>query len=124
MRAILALLVFTSASTAYAGFYTGNDLYPMCETNGQLVFGYVAGVVDKQIYDVMVLNKLDNSPPGDPVAFARKYRVGADICYPEGMVLQQPRDIFCKYLADHPESRQKDAETLVQTAVSEAWPCK
>jgi len=124
MRTILVFSLLALAGSARAGFYTGNDLYPICETNGQLVFGYVAGVVDKQIYDVMVVNKLDNSPPGDPVAFARKYRVGADICYPEGMVLQQPRDVFCKYLADHPESRQKDAEILVQTGVSEAWPYK
>ncbi|RDJ13290.1 hypothetical protein B5K05_09775 [Rhizobium phaseoli] len=35
------------------------------------------------------------------------------------------RDIVCKYLADHPENRQKDAAGgLAQAALYDAWPCK
>ncbi|MGG7581737.1 Rap1a/Tai family immunity protein [Rhizobium sp. Nf11,1] len=124
MRAILAISLFAMAGTAQAGFYTGNDLHELCKADQPAVLGYVAGVIDKSGYDLQVLEALDNAPAGDIPTFSRKYRMGGFICYPDGMVLRQARDIFCKYLADHPESRQKGAEGLVQAALYDAWPCK
>ncbi|NEH34007.1 hypothetical protein GR208_03830 [Rhizobium leguminosarum] len=32
--------------------------------------------------------------------------------------------MVCKYLSDHPENRQKDAEGLVMAALGDTWPCK
>ncbi|MBX5001454.1 Rap1a/Tai family immunity protein [Rhizobium lentis] len=124
MRAILAMSIFAMAETAHAGFYTGNELHELCQGDREAVLGYVAGVIDKSTYDLSVLSTLDQAPPGDVVTFARKYRMGGFICFPEGMILRQARDVVCKYIADHPENRQKTAEGLVQSALYDAWPCK
>jgi hypothetical protein len=124
MRMILASVMLLAATSAQAGFYTGNELHELCQGNREAVSGYVAGVIDKSTYDLSVLSMLDQAPSGDVVTFARKYRMGGFICYPDGMILRQARDVVCKYLADHPEHRQKTAEGLVQAALYDAWPCK
>ncbi|WP_369333055.1 Rap1a/Tai family immunity protein [Mesorhizobium carmichaelinearum] len=41
------------------------------------------------------------------------------ICIPDGVVAQQATDIACKYLEDHPETRQSPAPILVYQACSQ-----
>ncbi|ARQ13118.1 hypothetical protein NXC12_PD00005 (plasmid) [Rhizobium etli] len=124
MRAILALSVLAFASSAQAGFYTGNDLQKFCQQSPDGIAGYIAGFIDKQTYDSDVFNTHIKRTPQDAAAYVAALRIGSNICYPGPIILQQPRDIVCRYLNNHPENRQWSAEETVRTALMEAWPCK
>jgi hypothetical protein len=58
MHLIRAAAFALSATVASAGFYTGNDLYRMCQNRDGTVFGYVAGWIDKQADDALVIQDL------------------------------------------------------------------
>jgi len=44
-------------------------------------------------------------------------------CVPNGVTLRQLSDIFCNYLAEHPESRQYQGASLAMGALAEKFPC-
>ena len=48
---------------------------------------------------------------------------GALVCEPSGVTGDQLIAIAKKYLTDHPEELQKQAASLIITAVSDAFPC-
>lgn len=123
MRLILAAAIALSATVANAGFYTGNDLYRMCQNRDGTVFGYVAGWIDKQANDALVILDLTRTVPNNPNVLFSKFRIEGNICFPDGMILQQPRDIVCQFLEKHPERRQVEADFIVRSALGEAWPC-
>jgi hypothetical protein len=45
-------------------------------------------------------------------------------CPPAGGKNGQIRDIFTRYLREHPEERHEEAIILLVLALSEAWPCR
>ena len=47
----------------------------------------------------------------------------ARVCTPKGTTKGQLVDSMKAWLARHPEQRHLSAESLVATALSEAWPC-
>jgi hypothetical protein len=82
-------------------YYNGNEIYKHCGTNQPFVNGFVAGAFDRSSLDQ-----------------AQGY------CAPEAGTLGQIADIFCQYLAKHPEKRHVAGADLLNTALAEAWPCK
>ena len=44
-------------------------------------------------------------------------------CQPLGTTDQQVRNVFVKYLKDHPEERHEVAVDLAYRAFAEVWPC-
>lgn len=103
MRAlIVALLLFPTA--AASGFYSGNEIYNMCQGPGKHL-GYIAGVWDTLI----AMHELDIAPKV--------------FCSSNDVTLGQAGDVVCRYLERHPEKRHLSASSLVGSALLEAWPC-
>jgi Rap1a immunity proteins len=125
IAAALTLMVFNH--NARADFFTGNDLYNSCRSNNSFVHGYVAGMVDKTERDGGVL--LDFTP-ANPKDIDRGYSelFGAAmkgigwICFPVNMNIQQATDVFCKFLHDNPQERNKPATILFLQAMEKAFP--
>ena len=46
------------------------------------------------------------------------------ICAPSGLITDQVGAVACKYIAEHPESRQMVAVESILEAAAEAWPCE
>lgn len=100
--ATFVVLACTSAASAQniTGYLHGNDLYDSCSEKSVHSTGYVEGVVDADIFQAL------------------------GYCIPVGARADQIRDVVCRYLEAHPESRQEQAPKLIRKAFTEAWPCK
>ncbi|MGW5960650.1 Rap1a/Tai family immunity protein [Methylorubrum thiocyanatum] len=90
-----------------AQFFNGNHINSWCSQPAgsnlkEGVSAYLSGVMDGAVYS--------RNPD-------------LRICMPEGVSIQQARDVFCKYLSDHPESRHRTAAHLVLESIKTAWPC-
>lgn len=86
--------------------YGGDDLFALCDTNRDLVTGYVVGAIDVYLIS-------------EAIAPKEAFRV----CLSSNATVDQVTDAFCEFVADHPEQRQYAAGSLVWTAINENWPC-
>ncbi|WP_352893930.1 Rap1a/Tai family immunity protein [Mesorhizobium sp. M0848] len=80
-------------------FITGNDLNDFCMQSPIQVFGYLEGLVDGEVFEPQ------------------------HYCLPEGVQIRQLKEVTCRFLQDHPESRQQPAPSLVRMSFRAAWPC-
>jgi len=100
MKKLLAGLLLIPC-LARAEFYTGNDLLTKLNSASTIeqthALGYVMGV-----YDVYV---------------------DVTICSPRGVTSGQVRDMVQNYLTNIPAQRHKTAESLINQALKQAWPC-
>jgi len=102
MKKLMAVLCFVPL-VANAEFFTGNDL--LRRLNGSIsdqtqALGYIQGVFD--VY------------------------VSVTICPPNngtGVTAGQINDMIKNYLTNSPAIRHKTAESLINEALSGAWPC-
>jgi hypothetical protein len=139
MKATLIFLIsfLSVVASAFAGFYTGNEVEAQCQVNKPFVYGYVSGAVDKATKDAPALygfyieifgvlgvkqsvvetNKI-NEALGNTALEIEGY------CIPTGATVAQTSDVFCKYLQENPAQRQKSAAELLKVALKSAWPCK
>jgi hypothetical protein len=127
MRIHFALLAVLIPFSAYAGgANTGNDFYKTCGTSDQFIVGYIGGVLDRRQDEIdwfLPRAKAQGETEAgraivDDLNFVRR-----NICLPDGADLYQARDIFCKYLGEHPETRHLSGAVLVVDALEQAWPC-
>lgn len=109
MRGIIAAFgIVVSAASAQA--LTGNEMHAYCsgtEIYKQIacstyVRGFVEGV---QVHQ----------------AVSEKQSLA---CFPEGLAIAQPIDVFKAFLRDNPGTRHMDASILLAQALREEWPCK
>lgn len=116
------------ASGAYADFYDGNKIHPLCESNKGLIGMYIAGWTDKQQHDYDSLAMAEASitnPTNQMTVNSLLQGVDANICIPPGEIrLGQMVDVLCKYLAYHPETRQLAMSDQLRLSLSGAWPCR
>lgn len=130
---VIGFLCF-SANPSSAGFYTGNEIYPFCVSNRSFINGYVAGAFDKTATDdtailAFALDVMDYAAGPKQTAQEQKYDEASQqihgFCAPkEGLILQQVADIFCQYVTANPGVRQFPADMLLNTALTQTWPCK
>jgi hypothetical protein len=85
---------------AHAEFFSGNDI--LAKLNGELIervqaLGFIQGV-----YDVYV---------------------SVTFCPPKGVTAGQVRDMTRDYLTNNAPSRHRTAESLINEALKQAWPC-
>jgi hypothetical protein len=110
-RVVLALLAAVACSTASpaSAVITGNDIYKeLCAGGGEGRFAcllYAAGVADSFYF-------MDLVADGERRSF----------CIPANVKNTQIRDVFARYLREHPEERHGPAVALAVMAFSEAWP--
>jgi hypothetical protein len=97
-------LLLSVAAIQSPAFFTGNQLYSICQTDRSACQMYVAGAYDMTSVYEKVLNKLT-------------------VCSGEGVVLDQATDVVINYLRNHPETRGIDAPLQISTALMAAWPC-
>jgi len=101
---LTSLLIFISFSS---NAFTGSELYGYFEEHNAvdptwkegIYQGYVKGVTDAY------------------------YEAGL-FCNPNGVTNLQAFDIVGKYLKDNPETRHKNAPSLVYKSLTDAYPCK
>jgi hypothetical protein len=108
MTRVIAFSFFVAAFPTLAigeAFSNGNDHADNCLAQTPLVIGYVTGAIDTYFI---------GGTTGSP--YMR-------ICVPAAVTAGQATDVYCKYLADHPEERHYSAASLVWTALNYAWPC-
>lgn len=79
------------------------------------VYGVHAGLrSEAAIVQLQVLKGDPNSPA----------KVQIPYCLPENVSKSQVKDVYVKYLQQHPEKRQLDGAILAITALLSAFPCK
>ena len=105
----IMLLSLLTISKAYASFQNGNTFYQECQPssdyiNSAICMGYVEGVTDTFIVLTAVQKK-------------------KIVCMSSDVSARQSFDIVLKYLADHPETRNMEAEVIVMMALKNAFPC-
>lgn len=98
--------VLVKAENVQLQFFSGNDIYPMCQTSPGFVMGYVTGAID---YAHVASSATGNS--------------SIRVCLPRAVDNFQARDVFCKYLADNPATRHFNSSALLFNAMRETYPC-
>ncbi len=92
-------------NTSARYFVSGNELYDWCTSNNwALCYGFVESAAD--IYTAQNTNSAC-MPTGQ-----------------SGVTVEQVVDVVKKYLADHPETRNYPAYSIVLVALDRAFPCK
>jgi hypothetical protein len=99
MKKLIATLLFVPCM-AHAEFMTGNNLH--AKINGDfgdkmLALGFIQGVFD--VY------------------------VNVTICSPSNITVGQVSDMVRSYLDNNPSTRHKTAESLINQALKQVWPC-
>ena len=106
-------------------FLDGNDVHSWCQGNKSLAQAYTAGLWDLSVRSVFIIQNI--APNGQPDN-GDKFDVALDwlgkFCEPGGVILEQVTDVYCAYLRDKAEERQKPAAILFSKAMTKAWPCK
>lgn len=107
----LFLLTFTNSCAFGEDVYSGNHMYGHCGAGksnpvvSNFTVAYVSGVLN-------TLQSMQGSPNFPKLA-----------CFPQGVTFEQARDIFCKYLDEHPEQRNRNSAVLALAAFVQAFPC-
>ena len=135
MRLILILLMCALSTNARGDIFSGNKMHEACSTKSRVpIVTYVSGVVDKATND---RDYLAGSQAGlamtekDTTVREKTSRVlewavsaAKPYCIPANVTTTQMADLFCKYLAQNPATRNEGAAYLVDKALEAAWPCR
>ncbi len=97
----LLLAVLLCSSSAHAEFLTGNQLMEHLKSENYWAQGYGTGYV---------IGAYDTGK-------------GTLHCAPKGVTVGQIADIARAYLEANPTMRHYSGDSLVQIALSNAWPC-
>ena len=125
---VLTAGVASAASYEFPGpggsFLDGNDLHLWCQSNKSLAQAYTAGLWDLSVRSAFIIKALT------PIGQTHNSEVDLQLdwlgrfCEPDRVILEQVIDVYCAYLRDVPETRQKPAAILFSEAMTKAWPCK
>ena len=110
MRLIILLLLISSSVYVQAfkpiktdedvfspGFYSGNELYELCNTNRSACLYYVTGSVDATDEAICISSEVSNV---------------------------QLRDVVTKHLTDNPQERHNPAWFIVRSSLAKNFPCE
>jgi hypothetical protein len=100
---MIVLSLFKFAPIARADGWSGNTVQEWCEKSAEFCSGYVSGIAD------IMTRKAPLS--------------GWLACIPAGVSTSQLRDIFVRFLQDHPAKRHLSAASLAAKSLAEAFPC-
>lgn len=90
--------------------YSGNHMYAPCGAkNNPNISNFTVAYVSGVLNTLQVVQGTPNFP-----------RLA---CFPSGVTFEQARDIFCKYLDEHPEQRNRNSAVLAVAAFAQAFPC-
>jgi Rap1a immunity proteins len=102
---LVAGLLLARAAPAYA--MTGEDLANACHSRSEQCQAYLSGCLDSR------------------ESFLEwHYLIESMYCVKDSLSLDRARDIFLRYVQDHPQQLHERAPTLLFTALTEALPCR
>ena len=112
-KIVLALFLAFSCTTALAQFIKGNQLREWLAADDRLENG-VRSHID-----------YTNSASGTfyITGVAETFSVLGLLCLPNGVTTGQMQAVVSKYLKEHPEKWNNDANPIVYVALSSAFPC-
>ena len=107
LGALVVLFTVAGAGQGRANFFSGNQLFAKCqvaEGSGQWsdCLGYVTAISDAMEHSV-----IDDF----------------SACVPDGVSRVQLNAVVVRHMQKHPEWRHYSADSLVASALSEAFPC-
>jgi hypothetical protein len=121
-------------SIASANALDGEHIIEQCLANKQMITGYVAGALDKAAVDSDILVRFyfdtyDVLKTAEQIEKDNRTLTQSSLalngyCIPKVITLEQKASVYCKYLADNPEQRNRNAAELWVTAARAAWPCQ
>jgi hypothetical protein len=121
-------------SIASAGALNGEQLIEQCLANKLMVAGYVAGALDKAsvdsdilvrfFFDTYDVHKTAERIEKDNRTLTQSSLTLDGYCIPEVITLEQKASVYCRYLADNPEQRNRNGSELWVAAARVAWPCQ
>lgn len=127
---VLAMLACVSAASAKSSEpFSGNDLYHACEARedqslSSFCIGYVIGTWDGMVIGAVSAFYGASSKGASVDDINLIWPLVLGVCQPAGVTNEQIKDIFVKYLSEHPENRQVPARFLLLDAMREAFPCQ
>jgi hypothetical protein len=131
---ILAVGWTSMLCIASADALSGEQLKEQCLVNKQMIAGYIAGALDKAAVDSDILFrfyfdtydvlKTAERIEKDNRVLAKSSLALDGYCIPEAITLEQKASAYCKYLADNPAQRNRNAAELWAAAAKAAWPCQ
>jgi hypothetical protein len=131
---ILAVSLISMLCIASADALSGAELGEQCLANKQMIAGYVAGALDKAMVDSDILFRFyfdtyDVLKTAERIQKDNRTLTKSSLaldgyCIPGAITLEQKANVYCKYLADNPTERNRNAAELWVTAARAAWPCQ
>jgi hypothetical protein len=114
-RIILVTTLLTVLGSGSASATTGNDLLKHCGASNEGDVKTAMYIAACTSYLSGVWNTLKMFEEDNVVGFAK--------CIPDGVTVDQVRDVVIKRLKDNPKDRHWYAAAHVMYAMAEAWPC-
>ncbi|TQX90243.1 MULTISPECIES: Rap1a/Tai family immunity protein [unclassified Rhizobium] len=106
LKFLIAALVVSIPTSGICQYLSGNDMNAICKQEGRVAVNHF----------VMAVADTSQALLAGPKA-PRLY------CLAKGVTAGQLGDVFCKYLQENPEHREKAAAGLAMVAFINAWPC-
>lgn len=114
---------------------TGNQLLEWCQSNEQALEAvclvHIDGMVTGQSFGattamLLLTKEFVLDLPDDAFAKWKSLKHGAVVgyCLPDGYSINQVRDIFVKHSVENPETRHQDANSILYSALTAAFPCE
>lgn len=128
-RAFLAMWCCLNITDATAEPFDGNTIYRACEgTNDQVMqgfcLGYIFGAVEGMKWGALVgIAASSTADDFDSSMADMMSSVALGFCIPPTVENGQVSDIVVNYLRDNPASRHESVRTLINEALSAAFPC-
>jgi hypothetical protein len=105
MRTLATFVLLLPLSANANFFFTGNEMYEICQTSRPTARTYAAGVLDG----------------ASAMEFWETKRVS--VCPSNGVTVNQVGDLMCRRLEENPEERNLSAGAIAWNAFYAAWPC-
>jgi hypothetical protein len=131
---ILAVGLASMLCISSADALSGDEVSEQCLSNKQMIAGYIAGALDKAAVDSEILFRFyfdtyDVLKTADRIEKDNRTLTKSSLaldgyCIPEAITLEQKVSAYCKYLADNPTQRNRNAAELWVAAAKAAWPCQ
>jgi hypothetical protein len=121
---IAAVVLFSIASLSHAGWHDGNELKKFCSSSNDLDQGSCLGFISAATSSAGEHHYCETTKGGGKVlklSASGECKNQQQLALPEKMKLGQARAVVIKYLDDNPAELHRDAVSIVNSAMIEAF---
>jgi len=106
-------------------FFSGNKVHSWCQRDRLMAQAYSTGQWDANIRSAFVVDTTFRHMAHDAaIDFALETLGGFCVTHGDAVTVDQVTDVYCIYLRNAPEKRNRSAAVLFFEAIKKAWPCK